>query len=124
MGYNIPEHLKLGKVWPFTKSPDFPLVLEDIFQEIRERIKKSGEQYASDYVSVGLPGISNGCIRKSQRLFDYFVLDKVGKDKIEDELLDNVELALYAYAYYKMLEMKETGSVKVLGFLEEKKLSG
>lgn len=106
----IQEHLKLGRVYPFTRSKDFPKILEDIFKEIRERIKSSGEQYASDYVSVGLPGISNGCIRKSQRLFDYFVLDRVGKDKIEDELLDNVELALYAYAYYKMLEIKKSNS--------------
>ena len=118
MSYNIPEILKLGKIWPFTKSIHFPGVLEDIFGEVRLRIGKSGEQYASDYVSVGLPGIANGCIRKSQRLFDYFVLDKVGKDKIEDELLDNLELAIYIYAYYRMLMEKENSPGKILG-LEE-----
>ena len=104
----IPEHLKLGRVWPFTRADNFDEVLSNIFDDIRETIYQSGDMYGSDYVTVGLPGIANGCAKKAQRIFDFFVLDKVGKDKIEDELKDNLELAIYAMAYYRMLEDEES----------------
>ena len=108
MPYEIPEHLKLGRVLPFTKSPLFNALLDRLFQDLKERIENSGQIYASDYSAVGLPGLANGCVRKSLRIFDYYVLDKVGKDNIEDELLDNLEIAVYTVLYHRMLESENS----------------
>ena len=95
--------LKRGRVIPFTGSIEFPEVIEAIFQLVREQVELDGSRYSQDWVSVGLPGLANGSLRKSSRVFDLFVQDMPGKDKPEDELRDNMMISIYMYAYYRML---------------------
>jgi len=100
------KDLKMGRVYPFTKDTNFDKWMEETFERIKKQVKEDQMRYSQDWVSVGLPGLANGCIRKASRLFDLMVLDMIGKDKVEDEFLDNLMLAFYAYTYYKELERR------------------
>ncbi len=95
--------LKHGRVFPFTRSQDFIPDLHEVFDLIQEQVLSDRSRYSQDWVSVGLPGLANGCIRKASRVYDLFVMDMPGKDKPEDELRDNMMLGIYTYLYYKMM---------------------
>ncbi len=102
----IPEwltELKRGRVLPFTRSEDFFYDLHEVFDLIQQQIQADRSMYSQDWVSVGLAGLAQGCLRKASRLFDLFVMDMPGKDKPEDELRDNMMQGIYAYMYHKML---------------------
>ncbi len=99
-----PDHLKFGRIFPFTKDPNFPTWVTDTFQIIEDQIAEDKTRYGSDWVSVGLQGLVHGIQRKSSRLFDLMMLGLPGKDKIEDEFRDNLMLAFYAYVYFNQLE--------------------
>ena len=101
--------LKHGRVVPFTRTEEFGEELDKTFSLIIEQMEGDRERYSQDWASVGLPGLANGCLRKASRVFDLFVMDMPGKDKPEDELRDNMMLAIYSYIYYKMLTAEENG---------------
>jgi hypothetical protein len=92
------------RVDPFTRDPDFDKHLENLFQEIRDTVKLNQQQYGSDWRPMGIAGLVFGTLRKSLRLWDIFIERKAGKDKLEDEFMDNLMIAVYASLYYKMLE--------------------
>jgi len=96
------------RVDPFTRDPDFDNHLENLFQEIRDTVKLNQQQYGSDWRPMGIAGLVFGTLRKSLRLWDIFIERKAGKDKLEDEFMDNLMIAVYASLYYKMLEGNES----------------
>ena len=96
--------LRFTRVSPFTKAPNFEEKLEEVFNLIRTQVSEDKLRYSQDWASVGLPGISQGILRKASRLFDLLVLGMPGKDKPEDEFRDNLMLAIYCYIYYMMSE--------------------
>jgi len=101
-----PVHLKFGRVFPFTKDPDFHDWVRETFKIIEEQIEEDKATYGSDWVSVGLQGLVHGVQRKASRLYDFMMLGLPGKDKVEDEFRDNLMLAFYAYTYYNQLESR------------------
>ena len=109
----LQRYLKEARVWPFTKSPDFAEALEDVFQWVRDTINSHRSMYSHDFCMVGLPGLAVTGVRKSARLYDYLVLDTVGKDKIEDEVEDNLMGAIYIAVYYRMLLAQRTGDLQL-----------
>jgi|SRR3972149_8206449 len=100
------EELRRGRVYPFTRSDEFKERLDSLFADIKAQVKLDQERYSSDYIGVGLPGLANGCMRKASRLFDMLVMGMPGKDKVEDEFMDNVMISIYTYLYYKMLDAR------------------
>lgn len=105
-----PDHLKFGRVFPFTKDPDFEVWLDITFSMIRDQVEEDKTRYGSDWVSVGLQGLVHGIQRKSSRLFDLMMLGLPGKDKVEDEFRDLLMIAFYAYTYFSQLEKKNQHS--------------
>ena len=96
------------RVDPFTRHPDFDRHLENLFQEIRDTVKLNQLQYGADWRPTGIVGLVFGVYRKGIRLWDIFIERKAGKDKLEDEFMDSLMIAVYASLYYKMLEGNES----------------
>ena len=105
--------LRFGRVIPFTKSPDFEKRLEDLYTMVREQVFDDRLRYSQDWSTTGLPGLANGIIRKASRVFDLMVLGMAGKDKPEDELRDNLMLAIYGYIYLRMVQDQESKNSRV-----------
>ncbi len=100
------KELKQGRVFPFTKDPEFLGWTEDTFNVIRDTLVEHKQHYSTDWVATGLCGLSQNCIRKAMRLFDLMVNEMPGKDKTEDEFLDMLMEAFYAYVYFKVLSRR------------------
>lgn len=96
------------RVDPFTRHPDFDKHLEGLFQDIRDTVKLNQKQYGSDWRPTGIAGLVFGTFRKGMRLWDIFIERKAGKDKLDDEFMDNLMIAVYASLYYRMLEVNES----------------
>ena len=96
--------LRFGRVIPFTKSPNFDEKLNELFTLVKEQVADDKLRYSQDWSTTGLPGLANGIIRKASRVFDLMVLGMSGKDKPEDELRDNLMLAIYGYIYLRMIQ--------------------
>ena len=100
--------LRFGRVIPFTKSPDFDRYLNELFVLVKEQVADDKLRYSQDWSTTGLPGLANGIIRKASRVFDLMVLGMPGKDKPEDELRDNLMLAIYSYIYLRMVQDQQS----------------
>ena len=96
--------LRFDRVIPFTKSPNFDEKLNELFTLVKEQVADDKLRYSQDWSTTGLPGLANGIIRKASRVFDLMVLGMSGKDKPEDELRDNLMLAIYGYIYLRMIQ--------------------
>ena len=95
--------LKSRRVIPFTRSDEFNKELESLFEDIRAQVAVNQQQYAGDWAWTGLAGLVFGVVRKAGRLWDIFIENKAGKDKLDDEFEDNLMIAVYAVLYYRML---------------------
>ena len=103
---NIKE-LKRARVMPFTQAPYFQEMFEATIETMKRTLADDQSRYSQDWASTGLSGLANGTIRKASRIFDLVVMEMPGKDKPEEEFIENLMSAFYAYAYYKMLTTPE-----------------
>lgn len=99
--------LKSERVVPFTRDPSFNGELENLFNFIRVKIDSNKQTYSTDWAWVGLGGLVFNIVRKAARLWDIFIEDKGGKEKLDDEFEDNLMIAVYSILYYRMLQKKE-----------------
>lgn len=101
-----PKALRELRIYPFTHHPKFGEELEEVFISVRDIVKRHQAMYASDWVNTGLVGLAVETLGKAGRVYGYLTLDKIGKDKFEDEVEDLVMGAVYMAVYLRM-GMKE-----------------
>jgi len=97
------SELKRERIIPFTRDPQFPEYLEKLLNDVRLKVKEDQTRYAGDWAWPGLSGLIFNVVRKASRLWDIFIENKAGKDKLDDEFEDNLMVAVYSTVYYRML---------------------
>ena len=97
------SELKRRRVIPFTQDPQFDIYLEKLLNEVKSKVKQDQTRYAGDWAWPGLSGLIFNVVRKASRLWDIFIENKAGKDKLDDEFEDNLMVAIYSTVYYRML---------------------
>lgn len=104
-----PKDLREIRLGDFTAEDIFPTILDETCLSAKTRIEDEVSKYGGGFSVTGLPGLSMQTFNKASRVFNFVIRDKVGKDKIEDEIEDLLNYAIYLKVYYTMIKVKQDG---------------